>query len=249
MVTLSDNSVLEMQWKQVVYEKGNICLTYEIIPMLNEPDVLVFTDSVTWQTLHGGVLSEQDRQDILNKITSVKWKRDLVVKEVATGHKIGEGLALTEGMIEMTPGYKQLCGMGLFDPEQQLTNDQVKQIYIKAETKYCEAIRGVVTIPQGARIKGSIVEEICVPAIKNNPQAVLPELGVRKSENTKKAFIKTIKSGLFKKKTLYEVRFQDEAAFRDNGMQKFNTLEECHAYIAKVRNLGYNVSSEVVIEE
>ena len=211
MVTLFDNSVIDMQWKQVVYKKDNILLTYQIIPMLNEPDVLLFTNSATWSVLHVGVLTEQDRQDILNKITSINWKRDLTVKETVTNLANGKGLLLTEGMIELTPGYKQLCDMGLFDPDQQLTNDQVKQVYIKAETKYCDAIKGKVTIPAGARIKGSIVEEICIPAIKKNPNAIIVEPDVSSDMAViKKAFIKTIKSGFIVKKTSYEVRFQDE---------------------------------------
>lgn len=247
MVTLSDNSVIEMQWKQLVYKKDSILLTYQIIPMLNKPDVLLFTDSATWFTLHAGILTEQDRQDILNKITSINWKRDLVVKETVTNLKNGEGLTLTEGMIEMTPGYKQLIGMQLFDPNQQLTNNQVKQIYIKAETKYCEAIKGKVTIPAGARIKGSIVEEICIPAIKKNPNAVMVEPGNSSGSTAKKAIIKTIKSGFIVKKTSYEVRFQDEAAARDNGTQKFDSLEACYAYIDKVRTGGYNVSPDVEV--
>lgn len=249
MVTFEDGSVIEMQWKQLVYKKGDIALTYQIVPMHKRPDILFFTSANFWTMIHEGLLTEADRQDILNKIKSVNWKRDLEIQETLTSLKNGQGLSLKEGMIELTPGYKQLCEMNLFDPEQQLTNDQVKQIYIKAETKYCEAIKGKVTVPVLSRIKGSIVEEICIPLIKKNPNAVFDDEEAPSSRAVDKpAIIKTVKTGLIFKKTFYEVRFCDEAAFRDNGNMSFSTIEECHAFIDKVRAAGYNVASDVKME-
>lgn len=251
MVTFEDGSVIEMQWKQLVYKKGDIALTYQIVPMHKRPDILFFTSANFWTMIHEGLLTEADRQDILNKIKSVNWKRDLEIQETLTFLKNGQGLSLEEGTIELTPGYKQLCEMNLFDPEQQLTNDQVKQIYIKAETKYCEAIKGKVTIPAHSLsiIRGSIVREICIPLIKKNPNAVFDDDGALSSRAVDKpAIIKTVKTGLIFKKTFYEVRFCDEAAARDNGNIRFSTIEECHAFIDKVRAAGYNVAADVKMD-
>lgn len=73
-------------------------------------------------------------------------------------------------------------------------------------------------------------------------------IDISKSKS-KKACIKTIKSGFIVKKTYYEVSFQDEAAARDNGIGKFDSLEACYAYIDVVRAAGYNVAPDVEVKE
>ncbi|MCI9299000.1 MAG: hypothetical protein HFI10_16395 [Lachnospiraceae bacterium] len=42
MITLPDGAKIEMQWKQVIYIKGDNYIIFEIIPMLAEKDIVVF---------------------------------------------------------------------------------------------------------------------------------------------------------------------------------------------------------------
>lgn len=48
MINLPDGTKFEMQWKQVAYIKGNDYAIFEIIPMLDEKDIIIVPDSARW---------------------------------------------------------------------------------------------------------------------------------------------------------------------------------------------------------
>lgn len=48
MINLPDGTKFEMQWKQVTYIRENDYVVFEIIPMLDEKDLIVVPNSARW---------------------------------------------------------------------------------------------------------------------------------------------------------------------------------------------------------
>ena len=107
MVNLPDGSKFEMQWKQVTYIKENDCAIFEIIPMLNEKDIIIVPNSARWSDGQE-VFSNDDRMEMIFMIERIAWKRDVKVVEMDIAPHVNKKLEITPGMFEATEGYKKL---------------------------------------------------------------------------------------------------------------------------------------------
>lgn len=50
MIVLPDGIKIEMQWKQVTYMRGKDYVTFEIVPMLKEKDIIIIPNETKWLT-------------------------------------------------------------------------------------------------------------------------------------------------------------------------------------------------------
>ena len=170
MINLPDGTKFEMQWKQVAYIRGNDYAIFEIIPMLDEKDIIIVPDSARWSDGQD-VFSNDDRMEMIFLLERIAWKRDVKVVEMDISPHVNEKLEITSGMFEATEGYKKLAENNLFDPDSMLNKTQVKEIYCKLEKRFAEAIQGTVKIPKELLIKGSVMNEVSLPAIEGNKNA------------------------------------------------------------------------------
>lgn len=72
MVVLPDGIKVEMQWKQVTYIRDNDSVTFEIIPMLAEKDIVIFPNLLNWQTKQE-LFSCDEREEIIFIIERIAW--------------------------------------------------------------------------------------------------------------------------------------------------------------------------------
>ena len=167
MVILPDGATFEMQWKQAIYTKGDNYVALEIVPMLTGKDIVIFPNCSNWKT-EQNVFSEDERKEIMFLLERITWKRDLRILELDVRPYINEKPKIKQGMIELTQGYARLVKENLFDADNSLSKEQVKEIYCKLEKKFAESARGKVEIPKELLIKGSVIREYVMPIFENN---------------------------------------------------------------------------------
>lgn len=167
MVFLPDNIKIEMQWKQVAYARNNNYVVFEIIPMLNGKDVIIFPNLSNWSTKQN-LFSCDERAEIIFLLERIAWKRDIRIAEMDVPPYVNEKIEVTQGMIESTEGYIRLTRENLFDTDSKLNKNQVKEIYCKLEKRFAESVQGMVKIPREALIKGSVIKEVCLPILEKN---------------------------------------------------------------------------------
>lgn len=172
MVTMPDGARFEMQWKQVEYINGGHNAIFEIIPMLTGRDIVLFPTAELWAEAQD-VFSKQERLEIIFLLERIAWKREIRVVEANIKPVIDSNAIPISGSIESTPGYQEMASKNLFDPQSQLSNSQVKEIYCIIEKRFAESASGVVTIPRDEILKESILEKVSIPALKGNSNAIL----------------------------------------------------------------------------
>lgn len=170
MINLPDGTKFEMQWKQVTCIRENDYAIFEIIPMLNEKDIIIVPNSARWSDGQE-VFSNDDRMEMIFLLERIAWKRDVKVVEMDIPPHVNKKFEITSGMFEATEGYKKLTKDNLFDPDSMLNKSQVKEIYCKLEKRFAEAVQGSVKIPRELLIKGSVMNEISLPAFEGNKNA------------------------------------------------------------------------------
>lgn len=167
MVVLPDGIKVEMQWKQVTYIRDNDSVTFEIIPMLAEKDIIIFPNLLNWQTKQE-LFSCEEREEIIFIIERIAWKRDIRILEMNVPPHVNKKIEVKQGMIESTEGYIRLTKENLFDVDSKLDKKQIKEIYCKLERKFAESAQGKVEIPKELLIKGSVAKEVCIPILERN---------------------------------------------------------------------------------
>lgn len=172
MLILPNGIKMEMQWKQVTYIRDNDYVVFEIIPMLTEKDIVMFPNLPSWLN-NQKVFSSDERQEIIFLLERTAWKRDIKIVEMDIHPYVNRKIAIVQGMIESTEGYKRLAKENLFDVNSALSKDQVKAVYCKLEEKFAKAAQGTVKIPKAVLLEGSIIKEISVPALEKNEQVQL----------------------------------------------------------------------------
>lgn len=172
MFVLPDGAAFVMQWKQVVYKNHGENISFQIIPMMKGPDLVIFPNVNRWKSVEH-IFSMDERNEIIFYLEGLKWKRKLKVIESEADPILRDGLPVTTGMLEMTKGYLEIAAMDLFDPQVDLTEAQVKEIYLKVERKYANAVVGNITVPQSIVIPGSVLEQVVIPELQKNPRAIL----------------------------------------------------------------------------
>lgn len=167
MIILPDNIKIEMQWKQVIYTRDNNYVLFEIVPMLEEKDIVIFPNLSNWSTKQN-LFSCEERNEIIFLLERIAWKRDIRIVEMGIQPYVNKKIEVSQGMIELTDGYIRLTGENLFDADSKLNKNQVKEIYCNLEKKFAESVQGIVKIPKESLIKGSVIKEICLPMLEKN---------------------------------------------------------------------------------
>lgn len=172
MVVLPDGIAFEMQWKKVKYIKKNNFMTFQIVPMIKDADIVILPTKKNWKTIEN-TFSQDERWEIIFLLERIKWKRDIKVREVDIMPYVNKDIDIMQGTIESTTGYKALSNENLFDVHSQLNKMQVREIYLKLEERFAMAAQGIVTIPKETLIIGSVQKEYVIPILKKNPNVNL----------------------------------------------------------------------------
>lgn len=167
MVTMPDGVQFEMQWKQVKYINGGHSVVFEIVPMFQGKDIIIFPRAQLW-TEAQNVFSDQERLEIIFLLERIAWKRDIRVLEANVEPDVDINNSPVSGSIESTSGYQEMAAKNLFDPQSPLSKSEVKDIYCILEKRFAEGASGVVTIPKNVILQGSILAEVSIPALKKN---------------------------------------------------------------------------------
>jgi hypothetical protein len=172
MVKMPDDAQFEMQWKQVKYTNSGHSVVFEIVPMLQGRDIIIFPNADFW-TKDQNLFSDQERLEIIFLLERIAWKRDICVFEADIEPDIDSNTGPINGSIESTPGYQEMAAKNLFDPQSPLSKSEVKEIYCILEKRFAESASGVVTIPKDVILKGSVLEQISIPVLKANRNVTL----------------------------------------------------------------------------
>ena len=167
MVTMPDGVQFEMQWKQVKYINDGHSVVFEIVPMYQGKDIIIFPNTQLWAEAQN-VFSDQERLEIIFLLERIGWKRDVRVAEANVLPDIDSKTGPVNGSIESTPGYQEMAAKNLFDPQSPLRKSEVKDIYCILEKRFAEGASGVVTIPKNVILQGSVLAEVSIPALKKN---------------------------------------------------------------------------------
>ncbi len=171
MVTMPDGAQFEMHWKQVKYINGGHSVIFEIVPMFQGKDFIIFPRAQLW-TEAQNVFSDQERLEIIFLLERIAWKRDIRVVEANVTPDIDSKSGPVSGSIESTPGYQEMASKNLFDPQSSLSKSEVKEIYCILEKRFAEGASGKVTIPKNVILQGSVLEKVSIPALKVNKNVV-----------------------------------------------------------------------------
>jgi hypothetical protein len=172
MVTMPDGVQFDMRWKQVKYSNGSHSIVFEIVPMLRGSDLVVFPNTACWTEILD-IFSDQERMEIIFLLERIDWKRDLRIIEANVTPVVNMDIEAVSGSIESTAGYQKLTSQNLFDPQCPYSKSQVKEIYCILEKRFAESASGIVSLPRDVILKGSVLEEVSIPALKKNKDVVL----------------------------------------------------------------------------
>lgn len=172
MIVLPDGAKFEMTWKTVKYVNHGDFIVFQIIPMLNDKDIVLLPDSSEWEKINNK-FSFEERQEIIFLLERVNWKRDIKVVELQIEANLNKDIVAEGGTLEKTSGYIKLSNENLFDIDSSLNQQQVKDIYIALERRYAEAISGVVEIPKEILIQGSVMNEVTLPILERSNNVTL----------------------------------------------------------------------------
>jgi len=172
MVKMPDGAKFEMQWKQVKYTKNERNIVFEIVPMYQREDIVVFPNSNLWDETQN-VFSDHERQEIIFLLERIAWKRDIRLVETNIKPNLVSNNEPIKGSIESTSGYQEISSQNLFDPQSPLNKTQVKNIYCILEKRFAENVSGIATIPKNVIIPGSVLAEISIPILTKNTNVQL----------------------------------------------------------------------------
>lgn len=172
MVIMPDGVQLDMEWKKAVYKNGRHSIAFEIVPMFDDSDILVFPDKQGWSVI-SEKFNEQERKEIAFLLERLDWKRDLRLIEVNITPIIDSDIKIREGSLESTEGYQKLKADNLFDPQSPLNKSEVRNLYQLLEKRFAEAVTGTVTIPKDSILEDSVLAQITIPTLKANEKVDL----------------------------------------------------------------------------
>ena len=172
MVVLPDGAKVEMTWKSVKYTKDSNFIVFQIVPMFEGSDLIIIPNIKCWGNIEK-IFSLEDRKEIIFLIERIDWKRNIKVIELDIPAQVNKEIEIIKGSLESTKEYITLSEENLFDVDSNLDKDQVKTIYLALEKRYADGLSGVVSISSYLSIKGSVMNEFIIPALKENKNIVI----------------------------------------------------------------------------
>lgn len=169
MLQLPDGNILDMRWKTVSYVMDNKRIVFAIEPMIDGPDVVC----IPTKEKCIGKLDISIRNEFIFLLQTADWRRDLKLIEMNISPQIVDinKKNIVEGSIESTEGGKKLESLYLFNPNSPLSKEQVRELYIKLETRFADNVSGQVKILKDGVLKGSVMDKITIPTLEKNKKA------------------------------------------------------------------------------
>ncbi|MDD3139998.1 MAG: hypothetical protein PHX08_13615 [Lachnospiraceae bacterium] len=172
MVVLPDGAKFEMTWKTVKYINHGDFIVFQMIPMLNDGDIVLIPSSIEWEKMQN-IFSLEERQEIIFLLERLKWKRDIRVVEVKSEGQPNQDIIAEEGTLEKTKGYIKLSNENLFDIDSSLNRQEVKDVYVALERRYAKGISGVVKIPKEILVQGSVMNKVTLPILERSKNVTI----------------------------------------------------------------------------
>jgi hypothetical protein len=174
MVTMPDGVQLEMKWKYASYIQGDIKLIFSIIPMLYGKDILVVPNKEQWVKI-SHLIDLAERDEIIFLLERIAWNRLFRIAEMNVTPILlnKDDIYITDGSLESTQAGVKIESLNLFDPNQSITKDQAKQLYVHLEEKFANQASGKVEIYRSLVLNDSVLEKITLPILRSNPNIQL----------------------------------------------------------------------------
>lgn len=170
-VAPKQNWKYEMGWRYVKYSDRQGSLVLSIEPMVKGADVVYVPDSASWNK-NAANWSKSKRKDILDRLKSVRWNRNLRWEE-SEKHSFSVTATAIPGSLESTPGGVELESYRLFHPSSQLTTEEAHELWEIAARKFAEAARGRVTVFASSVNRDTVFGAVELPALEANQNVTL----------------------------------------------------------------------------
>jgi hypothetical protein len=161
----------EMGWRYVKYQEADGVVIFSIEPMVAGADVVHVPDRARWKKASPAWAKDRSAE-IVERLRSVKWHRNLHWTEVEVGSFLADDLPIP-GSLESTPGGRQIESYRLFHPSSTLTHEQAHEVWHISARRFAEAARGRVTIFANQVDPRTVFGAIELPALRANPNVTL----------------------------------------------------------------------------
>lgn len=171
MLQLPDGSLIDMRWKSVSYITQNRRIIFSIEPMVEGADIVC----IPKEDKCNKDMDIKLRNEFVFLLQMAAWKRDLKFLEMNIMPNVmhSKKEIVTVGTIENTQAGRKLEESYLFNPNSQLNQLQVKNLYIQLERRFANSISGKVDIIKDGYLVGSVMEKIVIPIIEANEKAII----------------------------------------------------------------------------
>ncbi len=160
-----------MGWRYVSYIAGDAAIHFRIEPMVKLPDIVYVPDETGWQQ-SAPDWAREHRDAVVACLTSVPWNRRLNWKESpgdSVMHSAADQVQVVPGSLESTEGGQWMESLCLFNPGQQVTPEQARELWHEAVRTYTGQAKGRVTIYANGVVPGSVFQEIELAMLRRLP--------------------------------------------------------------------------------
>ena len=164
-----------MGWRYVTYIAGDAAIHFRIEPMAKLPDIIYVPDDAGWQQ-SAPDWAREHRDAVVACLKGVHWNRRLNWKETpgdTVGHSAADQIRVVPGSLESTKGGQWMESLCLFNPGQQLTPDDARQLWHEAVRSYTEQVKGRVTIYASGVVPDSVFQDIELAMLRRLPGVTL----------------------------------------------------------------------------
>jgi hypothetical protein len=176
---------VRMGWRFVAYGEHGEWLSLQIEPMVEDPDIVYAPNESAWsQGAPPWALPR--RAEILGRLKSVPWNRQLIWDEsaigtVETGRRPHETVPHS---LEATPVGRLFERLRLFEPGGRVPHRISHKLWHWAARMFAQGARGEVNLFMREKaILGSVFESIEFPTLRANPYVTLKIHYVRSSDS------------------------------------------------------------------
>lgn len=162
---------LKMGWSFLTAIVNKEKFLFPIEQRIGEPDVLYVPNE--------GKYGEMSLEWLIKKISDIEWNRDLRIKEAdltVPALQIDDP-EIKEGTLESTEAGEQFLSLDLFDPNSEISKEDVKKIWCHLEQRFAESVEGLVTIYVNSFSENSVFSKITIPSLSANNNVTLKFIG------------------------------------------------------------------------
>ena len=158
-----------MGWRFVQYREAGESLALAIEPMVSGEDLVYVPDTMSWRERAPAAFRDR-REEILNRLRSVRWNRELKWQDGGSGFSSAEPVP---GSLKSTRGGAEFEAKNFFAPGSELTFEQARFVWITLERRFAMQVTGKVTIFVERTIPNSVFQAVVRPTLRKNSQAAL----------------------------------------------------------------------------